>query len=95
VAQLGLAFAPAPADPIEEGVSLINSMLDFDEATERPPLLRISRECKAIIFSLRVWTGKDERKGSCKDPIDCLRWMAVAGLSDVGETLMLVEPMAY
>ena len=94
-AQLGMSFAPAPADPIEEGVSLINSMLDFDEAAGRQPQLRISRECKALIFALKVWTGKDERKGACKDPIDCLRWMAVAGLSDVGDTLMLMEPLAY
>ena len=95
VAQLGMAYAPAPADPIEEGVSLINSMLDWDEETERQPQLRISRECKALIFSLKVWTGKDERKGASKDPIDTLRWMAVAGLSDVGQSLMLVEPSAY
>lgn len=95
VAQLGMAYAPAPADPIEEGVTLINSMLDFEEGEGRQPKLRISRECKALIFALKIWTGKDERKGACKDPLDCLRWMAVAGLSDVGETLMLVEPMAY
>ena len=91
-ARVGFSFAPAPADPIEEGVSLINSMLDFDEQTDRKPQLRISRECRALIFALRVWTGKDERKGACKDPIDALRWMAVAGLEDVGHSLMLVEP---
>jgi hypothetical protein len=55
----------------------------------------ISSACPALIFSLKVWTGKDEKKGACKDPIDCLRWIAVAGLEDVGESLMLVEPLAY
>jgi len=56
-------FAPSPADPIEDGLSLINSMLDFEEEGTREPTLLISAKCKAIIFSLKVWTGKDEKKG--------------------------------
>lgn len=97
VANLGMRFSPAPADPIEEGVSLINSMLDFDEPLEKKPQLRINWDCKALIFSLKTWTGVDTvrgsaSKGASKDPIDCLRWMAVAGLEDVGETLTLMAP---
>ena len=92
VAQLGMRFAPAPADPIEEGITLINSLLDFDEEAGKKPQLRISRDCKALIFSLRTWTGKDERKGACKDPVDCLRWAAVAGLEDIEGTLTIMQP---
>jgi hypothetical protein len=91
----GMPFAPSPADPIEDGLSLINSMLDFEEEGTREPTLFISAKCKAIIFSLKVWTGKDEKKGATKDPIDTLRWMSVAGLQDVGDNLTLVEPMSY
>jgi hypothetical protein len=80
---------------LEEGVSLINSMLDFDEASGAEPTLFISTQCRALIFALKVWTGKDEKTGACKDPVDCLRWIAVAALEDVGESLMLVEPSGY
>ncbi|HET9376408.1 MAG TPA: hypothetical protein VFO40_15650 [Chthoniobacterales bacterium] len=93
-AEAGMRFAPAPNDPIEEGVSLVNSLLDFDEDSPEPKLF-ISSQCKAVIFALKVWTGKDEKKGACKDPIDTLRWLAVAGLQDVGDNLTLVEPMGY
>jgi len=94
-AVLGMPFSPAPNDTLEEGVSLINSMLDFDVEKGTEPTLFISSACKALIFSLKVWTGKDDKTGACKDPVDCLRWIAVAGLEDVGESLMLVEPMGY
>jgi len=94
-ALLGMPFSPAPNDTLEEGVSLINSMLDYDSEKGTEPMLFISSACPALIFSLTVWTGKDEKKGACKDPIDCLRWIAVAGLEDVGESLMLVEPSGY
>ena len=92
-AALELAFAPAPLDPIEEGVSLINSLLDHDTGNGKEAKLYISSECKAVIFALRVWTGRDEKLGACKDPIDCLRYMALAGLMDVGQSFQLVEPI--
>lgn len=94
-AMLGMPFSPSPADPIDEGISLINSMLDFDSEKGTEPSLFISSRCQALIFALKVWTGKDEKKGASKDPVDCLRWIAVAGLQDVGETMMLVEPLSY
>jgi hypothetical protein len=92
-ASLELAFAPAPLDPIEEGVSLINSLLDHDEGSGKEARLYISAQCKAVIFALKVWTGKDDKLGACKDPIDCLRYMALAGLMDVGQSFQLVEPL--
>jgi hypothetical protein len=90
---LDLAFAPAPLDPIEEGISLINSLLDSNPESGREPRLYISSECKAVLFGLKVWTGKDEKLGACKDPIDDLRYMALAGLYDVGKNLQLVDPV--
>jgi hypothetical protein len=92
-ALLDLPFAPAPLDPIEEGVSLINSLLDFDSDSGKEPKLYISSECRAVIFGLKVWTGKDEKLGASKDPVDCVRWMAIAGLSDVGKSLQLMDPI--
>src|SRR5215510_10292927 len=92
-ALLDLSFAPAPLDPIDEGISLVNSLLDFDEGDGKEAKLYISEACKAVIFALKVWTGKDEKLGACKDPIDCLRYMALAGLMDVGKSLQLVAPL--
>ena len=92
-ALLALSFAPAPLDPIDEGISLVNSLLDFDEGDGKEAKLYISEACKAVIFALKVWTGKDEKLGACKDPIDCLRYMALAGLMDVGKSLQLVAPL--
>jgi len=92
-ALLELIFAPAPLDPIDEGISLINSLLDFDAESGKEAKLYISSECKAVIFALKVWTGKDDKLGACKDPIDCLRYMALAGLFDVGKSLQLVDPI--
>jgi hypothetical protein len=95
-AVLGMPFSPAPNDTLEEGVSLINSMLDFEPGSgAEEPTLFISSACRALIFALKVWTGKDEKTGACKDPVDCLRWVAVAALEDVGDSLMLVEPSGY
>ena len=95
MAALGMGFCPAPADPVEEGVSLINSMLDSGREGQERPLLYISRECPGVIFALKTWTGKDLGKGACKDPIDCLRWLAVAGLRDSEESFQLMEPSHY
>src|SRR5262249_53062833 len=90
---LELQFAPAPLDPIDEGISLINSLLDFEDSDGKEAKLYISEACKAVIFALKVWTGKDEKLGACKDPIDCLRYMALAGLMDVGRSMQLVDPL--
>ena len=96
---LGLIFAPAPRDPIDEGVSLINSMLDFSEDSEgvlSTPKLLISSSCRNLIFSLKVWNGKDGRFGATKDPIDCLRYAVLSNLVDFDtKELNLAPPGAY
>jgi len=96
---LGLIFHPAPMDPIEEGVSLINSMFDYEEDTEgllKSPSLYISECCPNVIFALKIWSGKDGKMGASKDPIDVLRYMAVGKLVDYNEReLTIVEGGAY
>lgn len=90
---LEVAFAPAPLDPVDEGVSLINSLLDFDPESGKDPKLYVSSECRAMIFALKVWTGKDEKLGACKDPVDVLRYAVLASLTDVGSSMQLVDPI--
>jgi hypothetical protein len=86
---LGFPFAPAPKEHIDEGVSLINDLLDFErgennEITKRPRLF-FSEKCVNTIFAMKLWTGRDGRMGACKDPIDCLRFMSTARLAAFSE----------
>jgi hypothetical protein len=91
----GMAFSPSPGESQDEGVSLINSLLDSHRAGQPEPMLFVSRSCRALVFALKVWTGQDEKRGACKDPIDCLRWAACAGLQDLEGEIQLAEPAAY
>ena len=100
-AELGMTFMPAPSDPLEEGISLINSMLDYDltgdeEEVSSGPHLFISEACPNCIFALKIWSGKDGSHGATKDVIDCLRYMAVGRLIDFdAQALTLEEGGAY
>jgi hypothetical protein len=87
---LGFPFAPAPKEHIDEGVSLINDLLDFErgennEITKTAKLF-FSEKCVNTIFSMKLWTGRDARMGACKDPIDCLRFMSTARLAAFSES---------
>jgi hypothetical protein len=97
----GLDFpvAPAPYDMIDEGVSLINDLLSYDKrqdvSSENEPHLYISSECRAAIFALKEWTGADGKGGASKDPIDCLRYAAMANLQNVEEMQWVTAGGAY
>jgi hypothetical protein len=81
---LGWAFQPAPREHIDEGVSLLNDLLDYERGAEggvvKWPKLFLSEECEQTIFALKLWVGSDGRMGATKDPIDCLRYLACARL---------------
>jgi hypothetical protein len=81
---IGFGVGPAMREHVDEGVSLINDLLDYERGEEGEvvvaPKLYFSESCVNTIFGLRVWTGKDGRGGASKDPIDCLRYMACARL---------------
>jgi hypothetical protein len=78
---LGMWFEPAAGVRESVGIGLINDWLSWDagkpRTTQNEPKLYISSACENLIFSLREWTGEDGDKGACKDPIDCLRYLAV------------------
>jgi len=77
----GMFFQPAAGVNIEQGVAIINDLLYWNNSEPLSPInqpkLYVSEECKNLIFAMREWTGLDGDKGSCKDPIDCLRYLAV------------------
>jgi hypothetical protein len=74
-------FRPAAGIKIEQGVSIINDWLSYDQTQPisgiNQPRLYISERCQNLIYSLREWTGQDGDKGATKDPIDALRYLAV------------------
>lgn len=75
----GLWFDQASGAKIEEGVTLINDMLYFDQhkpmLDDNKPRMFVSDACKNLIYSLREWTGADKEHGASKDPIDCCRYV--------------------
>lgn len=77
----GMHFEPAAGRGIDEGVGIINDWLAWNpnepRSAENEPKLFVSRECQNLIYSLKEWTGADGDKGATKDPIDCLRYLAV------------------
>lgn len=75
-----MAFSPAPAGRVEEGVMLINDLLEYDPEVAvsalNCPRLFVAEWCRNTIYALRTWTGADGEKGATKDPVDCLRYLA-------------------
>ena len=86
----GMFFLSAPGKEIEEGVDLINSLLFYnreaapDDYTNVPNLY-IGENCTNTIYSLQEWTGEDGKTGACKDPVDCLRYMALSNCFYIDE----------
>lgn len=74
-------FAPAAGIRIEQGIAIINDWLAYDVnqplSPVNQPKLFISDNCQNLIYSLREWTGRDKESGATKDPIDCMRYLAV------------------
>jgi phage terminase large subunit-like protein len=96
-AELGLNFLAAPGDAIHEGVSLINDWLSYDPAkpisATNQPRLYVSERCKNTIYALQEWTGRDGKFGSCKDPVDVLRYLVLSGATHHHDTDLSFEPL--
>lgn len=78
---VGITFHGTSSDSresIDEGVSLVNDALSYDETKPisnlNAPTLYIAESCANIIFAMQTWTGKDGLKGATKDPIDVVRY---------------------
>jgi hypothetical protein len=79
----GMEFVPAPGLRESEGESAINDLLAYDKTQPITPLfnephLFVSARCRNLIWALQNYTGNDGEKAACKDPIDCLRYLATA-----------------
>ena len=85
-----MTVIPASGVDIENGIQLINNLLAYDEKKPRSsvnsPRLFISDRCQNLIYALQEYTNAGGRDESCKDPIDCLRYLAVSNLQYFEET---------
>jgi hypothetical protein len=74
-------FTPAAGLRLEEGVNIINDWFSYDQnqpiSVVNQPKLYISEDCINTIWCIREWTGLDGEKGASKDPVDCMRYLAV------------------
>jgi len=80
---------------IDDGIQLIQNALDYNpdlpvDFTNRPTL-RISTDCKNLIFAMKVYTGLDGQHGACKDFIDCLRMFFLKGVHFVDPKRQVVR----
>lgn len=66
----------------EDGLTQIDELLAYDPSEPitsllNEPKLYISAACESTIWALTNYTGHDGAKAACKDPIDCVRYMAL------------------
>jgi hypothetical protein len=69
----------------DEGIRVIQDLLSYDRkrpitALVNEPKLYVTSNCANTIWALKNYTGHDGEKAACKDPVDCLRYMATAKL---------------
>lgn len=96
---IGLLFCAAPTDSIDEGVQLINSLLDYDSKEDigftNEPMLYFSESCPNMIFAMKEWTGEDGKTGATKDPIDVIRYAVLSRLCYIDEGEYASKPRSY
>jgi hypothetical protein len=92
---IGLHFEPSVGARIEEGVSMINDLLDYDQdrdvGIDNSPRLFIHEDCKNLRFALSTWTGNDGKHGATKDFIDTLRYFCLAGPTYLDEDAGILQ----
>ena len=88
----GMEFIPAPGVEIEDGIQALHNKMAYDR--KRPidganrPHLYISDACENIIRAIQEYTGDDGKDEAQKDPLDCLRYAAVAEIRYIDPKLL-------
>ena len=91
---------PAEGLPIEDGLQAINSLLSYDKAkpidlNNRSHLI-FSDQVGNTLFCCMNYKVDDGLKGVCKDPTDCLRYIAIGNYSYLEDSeLEATEPRGY
>jgi hypothetical protein len=83
LADAGLVFVPAPGLDIEDGIQALQSKMAYNrkipvDSLNRPHFY-IVETCQNTITALQEYTGEGGIEESWKDPVDTLRYCAIAG----------------
>lgn len=86
-------FVAAPGIHEDQGIMCINDLLAYNKETSICPLLNephlyISSACKNLIWAMQNYTRHDGEKAACKDPIDCLRYLATSDSEWIDEAAL-------
>jgi hypothetical protein len=93
-----------PGGDIEDGITVINDMFDYDETNPisamNSPKYFISSDCEQSIYAYAEYTGLDGLKGALKDVVDPDRYLFKRGCEYVDENRLqatggLVAPNRY
>ena len=99
MADLGMFFEPSVGVKIEEGVTMINDLLDYNP--EQPidclntPRLFVHEDCKNLRFALSVWTGRDGKTSASKDFVDVLRYYCLSAPTFIDENEAVLHKGGY
>lgn len=78
---VGLRLDFADGVDIEDGVSEINHLLDYERGPDggflRRPRFYVSEECVNLVCALENWQNADGQKGAYKDFVDLARYAAL------------------
>jgi hypothetical protein len=93
----GLVFLPAPGLDIEDGLQAIQTKLSYNKKAPvdslNRPHLYISDRCENIIQAFQEYTADGGQDEAWKDPIDCIRYAAVAGIRFIDpNSLRTIKP---
>jgi len=81
----GMIFIPAPGVDIDNGLQLINNLFAYDDSKKidslNAPKIYVSDRCSNLIYSLTEYSAKGGSNEASKDPIDCLRYLAVSNVA--------------
>jgi hypothetical protein len=92
--EAGMVCIPAPGLEIDDGLQALIGKMAWD--TTKPldsvnrPHFYVSSECENIINALSEYTGEGGLKEAWKDPIDTLRYAAIANLDHVDSSQSFV-----
>jgi len=86
----GIVCVPAPGLEIDDGLQILIGKMSWDTAKPMDSINRprfyVSKNCENIIAALSEYTGEQGLKEAWKDPIDVLRYAAVAEIDHADET---------
>lgn len=90
----GMVCIPAPGLDIDDGLQALIGKMSWDmtrplDGTNHPHFY-VSEDCENIIRAIAEYTGEQGLKDPWKDPIDTLRYAAIADIDHVGSSSMLV-----